>query len=60
MKTYSIEFLVKGPGGTMWAPNIENPVDGTDLKSVLLNLAENLPAGGLVSVIGVRVEQVDE
>jgi hypothetical protein len=60
MKTYSIEYLLKGAAGTMWVPNKENPVQAKDLRSVLKTLGEDLPQDGLVEFVGVRVETVSE
>jgi hypothetical protein len=60
MKNYSVEFLLQGGAGKAWAPNVENPVTATNLKSVLQQLADGIPGDGMVEFIGVRVELVDE
>jgi hypothetical protein len=56
---YTIEFLLKGPARTLWAPNTENPVEATDLKDVLQKLVEGMPETGMVACVGVRVQPVD-
>jgi hypothetical protein len=58
---FNITYTIKGPAGTVRAPNTQNPVECENLASLLANVASNLPGGpgALIEVTGIQVEAVD-
>ncbi len=55
---WNIFFTLEGDGSSMEVPNRHNPVECTNLASLLSKLCSNLPGGGSLGIetIGIRVE----
>lgn len=52
---FNIFFTLKGPAGTVEAPNNNNPVEADSLASLLVILSKHLFNNMLVQTVGVRV-----
>lgn len=58
---FNVYFDMVGPAGTVVnVPNNSNPVECTNLASLLASLAQNLPSPFGTECIGVKVESIDE
>jgi len=54
---WNIFFTIKGPAGIVEVPNKNNPVECTNLASLMAILAQNLPGGNMgLETVGVLIE----
>lgn len=59
---FRINWVVRGPIGTIVAPNVCNPVPAQDLANLLRLLSENVPGNKSLGIetIGVQIDPVEE
>jgi len=59
---FNIVFLLRGPAGTVPAPNNTNPVEAKNMKELLELLAPHVPTGGQLGIecVGIEIKQVHE
>jgi len=60
---WNIFYTLRGPGGTLEAPNKENPVEADSISGVLIRIGSGLSEGkglfGMLEILGVRIEKVE-
>lgn len=57
---FNVTLILRGAGGTVEAPAMSNPVEASNLRSLMYVLVDSLIDNDLVQTVGLKIEPVDE
>ena len=59
-KKFDLKYILRGPAGTVEAPNNPNPVECENLDEVVKQLAESglPPMPGFATIVGLRITEI--